>query len=388
LLKFLKMLNRFTACIVFLLFQTVCIYAQPTIFEKTTGHFQLVKFVPEAVGSEKISNYIIGEIARSIPKNIEFTTFSVEFLSLIRLKKIDSTKYSVFGELKEMKFSGDLFYRNINIAHLLLPDYVDFQVIVRNANNTSEIAFEKTLNKVALSDNMGYFTILQTQFSDNNPNINYVASFENLKLLWDEPVKERFVKISSLINEYFKADKILENLNSTLQSINISQLERVAFNNIVLKDVEKEFSKLKQFNFPYELNLFQTDPIDFIQRMELLEHNIEQLRFQINKNLEQLDQMYYDKGIENMGSEKFDSAGYYFNKAIEYNLVFVPAIAEMAYLDYRKDHLDSAASRISFIHEYTIVSPEHQTRINEVTLLIINAIKRKCAEKNFITELC
>lgn len=380
-LKFSRMFNRITACIIFFTFSTGSINAQPTIFENTVSHLQHVRYETEAHGSEIISNYIITEIARSIPKNIDVTSFTVEFLSTIRLKQLDSANFSIFGELKEMRFRGDLQYRKMNISHLLVPDYVSFQVVVKNTHNPSESVYSNSFNNVVLSDHLGYFTILQTQFTDKRQDTDYIASLENLKLVWDEPVRERFSNISTLINEYFNADLTIENLLTTLQSINVSQLERVAFNNIVLKDAEKEFSKLKKFNFPNELNLFHSDPIDFIRRMELLEHTIDQLRFQINKNLEQLDQLYYEKGLLSMGSEKYDSARYYFRKAIEYNLVFVPALTELAYLEYLRDYSDSAASRMSFVHEYTIVSPEQQVRVQEVTALILQSIKESVQRK-------
>ncbi len=357
------------------------ISAQTTIFEKTTEHFQKVSHVQNPENSELISNYIISEIARSIPKSSEVTSFSVEFLSMIRLKQLDSTTYSVFGELKEMKFSGDMLYRNIHISEILKPDFADFRVIIMDALNPEVIVFEKNFHNVKLSDNLGYFTILQTEFIDSRANKQYAASFEDLKLVWGEPVRERFMKMSTLINEYFNADQTLDKLNFSLQSINITQLERVAFNNIVLKDVEKELNTLNKFNFPTELNLFYSDPIGFIQRLEKLQLEAGQLRFHINKHLEQLDQLFFEKGMQKIEAEKFDSARYYFRKATEYNLVFVPALLELAYLDYQIGHLDSAASRLHFIHEYTLVSPEYQYRLQEVSRMIINAIEESVQKR-------
>jgi len=349
--------------------------AQVTISELTKTHQQTFRFATEKSSYDSHQNTIISEIARSIPKSPDVTTFTADFQSLIRMKKIDSLNYTLFCELKDMKFSGDISYRNINISHLLIPDIIDFGITIKGSKGSGQHSHKQTYSNIPMKNNLGYFTILQTEFKDTIANCDYQVSIEHILCKYSIESVDFFRQNIQLINEYYLSDHRIDEMNSIIQGIDINKIERISFNSIVLKEVESDFDKLMQYDFPNQLNLWLSDPIRFKVRTEELKKNIDILRYQINTKLEQLDRLYYEYGMNALKTEKFDSAQFYFKKAVEYNFAFVPALIELSHLEYRNGTLDTAAQTIIYILDYTIPQNDDVPRLNEVTRLIISSLK-------------
>jgi len=368
-----------------LLHLTHLLHAQFTVFEQNKSHSTQISFTSQALGNDIVKNFIVAEIARSIPKNTEITSIVLDFKSMIQMKKLDSLNYTLFCELKDMKFSGDVFYRKINISHILVPDYVDFQVVVSDKKSSERVVFSKKMQNVPFLDNMGYFQIFNDAFKDTISNADYIASIENISLVWSDGAKERFLMGVALIHDYYLTDTKIDEMSAIVASIDVNHIERVAFNSIVLRDVERDYNVLVQRNFPNELNLWLADPLNYVKRMEDLSRLISGVRQNINIKLERLDRLYYEKGIEKLKAEKFDSARHFHNKAVEYNPLFVPSLTELAYLDYKKGVFDSAAVRIIYVFERAIVSPEDRTRFNEVLRLVVSAIE-ETVERRILSQ--
>ncbi len=350
------------------------VYSQPTVYEHTTSHHQELRISGTKEINTQVSDFILTEIARAYPKSADVTKISIDYRSMIQLKRLDSLSYSIFCELKELRMSGDVMYRGINIAHILHPDFVYFKLRVFRKDTPDVIVFSHVYPEVQMNDHLGYYTILRDTFQDTLKMSEYYASIENINLQWGEHSRERFLKGVALIHDYYASDRKIEVLTEMMNSINLDQIERVAFNNIVLKEVEKEYELLMQRDFQNELNLWNTDPIGFVKRMEDFYQSMSALRFKINKKLEQLDRLYFEKGLQKYQAEKFDSARHYYNKAVEYNPVFVPALTELVWLDYKKGLLDSAAMRIVFIYSFTIPGLEIEKRLSEVTCFLLSSI--------------
>jgi len=361
-------------------------FGQLTVFELTQVHRQEIKHIPSENGNHDVTNFILSEIARAIPRNIDMTSFAVDFRSMIQVKQLDSVNYTVFCELKDMRFSGDLLYRDINIAHILIPDLVDFQVSVQHKDNSGNLVFRENYQNIPLQNNMGYFTILQTGFKDVIPHSELTASIDRVSLIWGEDAKKNFQEIISVINDYFQSDIIIRQLHEILTGINLDETEKIAFNNIVLREAEKEFRQLRSRDFHQLLALWISDPVGYTRRMDELEKQMNTYRHTINSKLEQLDRLYFEQGINALRNEKYDTARHFFSKAIEYNPAYVPALTELAYLDYRKGFADSASLRIIHIFERTIISPEHRNRFTEVCRLVISMIEESVSRKILLQD--
>lgn len=374
-----------------ILLRVLPLHGQLTIFEQNRTHKQHVGYQTESTSSSITTNFLLTEIARSIPKNLEMTAFDIEFISTIQIKQVDSVNYILFAELKDFLLEGDVLYRNINISHILKPDLIDFVLVVERKNQPDIQVFKNSYSALELVDNMGYYSLVKTTFSDTVPNQQYTASVLNIKCCWSNQVQQKFVRMTALVHDYYQADKMIEKQMNLLKDINTEITEKVAFNNIVLRDIEKEYYLLMQRNFQTELNLWMNDPISFTQRMESFFKEMSKKRFEIDKKLALLDRLYHDKGLQKLREEKFDSARYYFNKATEYNPLFVPSLVEIAYLDFRKGVLDTAATKLILIFENTLPAPEDEIRLFEVCRLLISAldesVQRRILSQEYVEAL-
>ncbi len=364
------------------------VFSQTTVFEDTKAHQQTIKIYDNISDRHKVIRDIISEIARAIPKKAEMTSFIMEYNALVQIKKLSQYDYSVFCELKNIQYKGDVLYRGINISHYLIPDYVDFHLLIQQKHTPNRLVLLNSYPEIKMEDNMGYFTILHTKFRDTVADEQYIAKIENINFIWGESAKKRFFDGVDLVHKYYIADKTIEEQISILNGIDVKHIEKLSFNNIVLREVEKEYKRLSEYNFQQELRLWHADPVDYIKRMYELQERITKLRKKINEKIEFLDQLYYEMGLQKIKQNDFDSAKFYFNKAVEYNFVYAPAQIELAYLDYRRGVLDSAAIRLIFVMERTIQSAETANRLEMITQYIVNSIeanaRTRIINKNYI----
>ncbi len=377
----------------FFLFNIVYIFsqnadAQTIVFEKTESRHQKLQRFDLNQETDKNTVAIINEIAKSVPKSPDVTSFIIDFESMIQIKVIDSLRYRIFCELKAMRFSGDIFYRGLNISHLLIPDMADFQFTVYCTKQASQKYFTRSIKDIRMFNNMGYFTLLQNEFTDSLSGCEYTASIDTIRIYFSDSAFVNFRSGIELINDYFASDRRIDNMLYTINQIDINRIDRLSFNSIVLREIEQDYKSLMSYDLFNRLSLWQTDPINFSGRMEQLGRTIEELRFEINKKIENLDRLFYEHGIESMQEKNYDSARYFFAKAAEYNSAYAPALIEMAYLDYLDGKTDSAAIRILYILDNTIPSVQDIQRLDEVSMLnnglISEQVKRRLISQDFV----
>jgi len=351
-------------------------FAQNTIFNNTSNEKQTIKYSAEQVSEESRINVLISEIAKSIPKRPDFTQFVIDFAQEIKVRQIDTTTFSVFAELKNFNFSGDIIYREINISNVLLPDVVSFALqIFRKEKNGNVLIKTYNFSNRVLVNNLGYFTIADTMFNDTVKNHSYEAVINNLSFDYFEYSKTKFFETVNLIYEYYQFAQDLGAIRATLAQINPDNIERVAFHDVELRQVESWFSDVLSKNFFTKLNLHTNDPVRYKDKMNDLEVVIAKVRAEINKNLEGLDKLYHKRGINELKENNFKESMHFFSKAIELNPTYAPSLTEIAFLEYLKGDISKAATIIINIQNNTLPDDFTKDRINEVSSFILKEIK-------------
>ena len=126
--------------LIFLTFHKLSFGQGTTIINEETPCDITFKYTQPEDSKSQYLNYIIREIAQANQKRLEFTSFSVNYLFSNKFIKIDTINYTLNSELKNFKFKGDIFFRNLNISQALIPAEIDYTVrILRKKQSTLNV---------------------------------------------------------------------------------------------------------------------------------------------------------------------------------------------------------------------------------------------------------
>ena len=328
-----------------------------TLINNDFSYTSTYQYVQSPNAKEYYSNFIIQEIARSIPKRAEYTSFSVNYTMNQQLIKLDSTHYVFKSELKNFAASGDVYFKGINISKKLVPGEIDFVIkIFRKQSGSMNIGgqqsgilvFQKSVVGQALTDNLGYYLLPEYTFMDTVPDASYSISVDNQFLYFNEKSKNNFLNQVAYINDYYSTDMIIAAQFEKLNTIKPDNIDKLSFYNIELKEVEQTIATIDSRQFPQNLDLHNADPIRFLQKMQDLVNQTAQMRALLNQRLAILDQLFYDQGNNLLAEGKLQDAANYYNKSIQVNPYFAPAEYQLARMAFNSGNLDTSAYMVNY----------------------------------------
>jgi len=340
-----------------------------TIVTNDFSYTSLFQNVASPGPRDSYSNFIIQEIARSIPKRVEYTSFSLSYLMNQKINKLDSAHYFFKAELKNFTATGDVLYKGINISKKLIPGEIDYTVkIFRKQSGGMNIAgqqsgvmvFQKNISAQALNDNLGYFPLPELNFSDTVNDAQYTISVENPTLYFNERSKNNFLNQVAFINDYYSTDAIIAAQKDKLHGIQPDNIDLLSFYEIELREVEQSIASIDSRQFPQTLSLHENDPMQFMPKMQDLVTQATQMRATLNQRLSVLDQLFCQRGNDLMSQGKIAEAASYYNKAIQVNPYYAPAQYQLARMEYNSGNLDTAAYMVN--HGLLKMSPDQSTQ--------------------------
>jgi len=343
---------KFKLQLVFFLFVSIKIsFGQiDTVFTDKQADSSIFKYVGSASLKEKISNYFIEELSKSIPKILAYTQYSFSFNYQVLItnsgKRLKNGKkeYKILVEIKDGKCGGDMLYKGFSIADALLPDFADFTILIKNRGGGV-----KPITVHAIIIHAGYGITSNITFQDSLADEKFKATLSNKIFYYNDSAKTLFQKKIQLINDYYNSEFVISSALENLQYIDLENVEMIKVFDIKLNDVEKIIEKLTSKKFSEKLNLQAGDPIDFIGKFKDITQKTQKQRVIINQMLATLDKVYYKKGIENVVKGDILSALKFFEKSTETNLFFSPAFYQIAKIYFGQNELDKASQNITTI---------------------------------------
>lgn len=376
-----------------ILFQTLNSTAQETtIIDKEFSYSQQFNYIASPGARDFYSNFIIQEIAKSIPKRTDYTSFKVTYKLQQKLTKLDSNHYKIYLEIKDFDANGDILYRGINVANMLIPNEIDYQLYVyRNEGNNLRPVEKEILHKAyrstSLTGNLGYYPILELAFSDTVSDAQYILKITEQKMFYNEQGKSQFQQHMAYVNDYFLSDAIIGNGFAVVQQINIDNIDKLPFHDIELKEIEADIFSIESAHFPENLNLHSNDPIDFLNKMTSLKQQADQKRFQLNQQLSVLDMLYYQRGNDFMAEGNLSEAERYYNKSLQVNPFYAPAQYQLARMLYNSGYVDTSAQMINLALLKMNPDPSTQQLLiqlgNDVYNELLSMGERQTSEQKF-----
>ena len=365
---------------------------ETTLFSNDFSYTQTFAHNPSPSARDYYSNFIIQEIAKSIQKRPDYTQFKVSYILMQKLIKIDSNNYKVILEIKNFAANGDIMYRGINVAKMLIPNEFDYHIkIFRKSNGNllsegTEIA-HRVYRNIPLNGNLGYYSILELPFSDTINDAQYSISITDQKMYFNEDGKNRFIRYMAYINDYFQSDIIIGNALAKVQEIDTDNIDFLPFYNIELKEVEQTILGIESAQYPQNLALHESDPIQFLQKMGSLTQQTSQKRHLLNQQLSVLDMLFYQKGNDFMQLGKLKDAEKYYNKSLKINQFYAPAQYQLARMQFNNGMLDTSAQMTNMALLKMNPDPSTQQLLiqlgKNIYTELLNIGEKQSTEQNF-----
>jgi tetratricopeptide (TPR) repeat protein len=361
--NFILMVNKLLVFLIIVLSANGFLYAQNSVvYQNIINEEGTIKYSLQVENDQQEKNFIIQQLALSIPKKAEFTEYSYTFSVILRVQKAGDFKFNATVETDNYKCFGDIHYKGFDISDVLIPSKLDLILSVFSGN------LPKLDNKHIANAPMkfGYNKIFTAQFIDSTVIPAFSINISNKKVIYDTVSTGSFVRKRKLIDDYYLSELQMADATKLLEKIDYKDVDMAIVYDIRLMDVEKIVNQLFQKDFPARLFLANYDPINYIDKFNKLSTETIKARNELNKNLSILDKLLYEKGLDFLKKNDIKNAVLYFNKTIDYNKYYAPAHYQLARMLYRKDSIYHSSEIIMDI--FTNMNPDPETYKNLILL--------------------
>lgn len=280
------------------------------------------------------------------------------------LKKNNTLEFIV--EIQDINFSGDIKFKGFDMSEFLFPNEADFSInwltragqIIKTFSFTNVQINEENL---VLADFYENDSLLQNSYNLAVVNKNFYYTVVNMKLLKSK---------ADLIDEYYTIDNQLKYAFAELETINPDNIDKLYEYKTIISKNDLLISSITSKDFINQLNLNEYDPIKLDEKLSNLYGLNNELRFEINYNLEHLYEIYYHRGLEMLANGKTDLALQNFNKSVNSNLFFAPAHYQIAKINYYRKNYDLTVIGILDIVNNMKPDPDTKTLAVELANMV------------------
>ncbi len=243
-------------------------------------------------GSPEITRFMIDALAHGANKPAFNVNYIISFDQTLELLVVNNLM-QINTRNKFIQPTGDVYFRNFYVGDLLLPTSINLLVNIVDERGGSL----RSLQISNLNKSNNYSTIINTNMM---PVSNYKLSLQvvNMMLYYDQQALNDFNYRTSLINEYYNSNMMLDNAQNKLASIVFVSPDNIESTTAILQQVENDISVIEARNFGSVLQLSMQDPINLLNRTAALRNILVQKRMSVNMAYASLDSYYYTKGLE------------------------------------------------------------------------------------------
>lgn len=248
----------------------------------------------------------------------------------------DSTTAFTFV-LKNLKNSPNIFYRNIIINEIFDPQSATVFFTVKNSSNQLITSCNSKL-----TNKLGYY------YSDTcYKNIGFSEavsyfSLDSLNLYVDKNLINKFEYYNKLINIYYEFNNFYEKSINFIDTLQLDKPRLLLFHKFDLDEIDNKIKDIERLHLIEELKLYENDPIDFINKYNILIGKLSQKQLDLNNKIKNIDTLLISEAIKFFNENKKQESLENINYALQYNPSSL--IAWDAYIKYylNNNSIDSA----------------------------------------------
>lgn len=358
------MKNIYLSMIVILFVSTDIAGQSQIIFDKEQTINYLIEFNQ---GDNTYKQYIFSEMTKThntAVSNIEYTLSLKEKRQI--LKRGNTLDFKV--SISNFNLNGDISYRDFVVGDALIPNNVSFTLKWFKGN---QVLNTYRFDNIPLNGNEVSLVnmTVNDSLNANNYRIRVLNAFYDFTI----ENKKLFQRKINLINAYYNENQRARNSLRYLNGINIDRDFLILVENLhdlyVYRDSADAsisyVNKVKQKSFYKNLPLNDNDPSNLISKLNTIQTRANELKFVCNQILDNLDQVWYERGMDMLSQRRPDKAEFFFHKSIEFNRNYAPSHFQLAALWYRRGTVDQAVDKV---FEIRSMNPDYETKLQTIEL--------------------
>lgn len=311
-------------------------------------------------GSPEITRFMIDALAQGANKSAFNVTYQISFDQTLELLIVNNF-IQINTRNRFIQPTGDVYYRSFYVGDLLLPTSINLLVNILDDRGGSL----RSLQISNVNKSNGYSTIVNTNMMPVGSQ-KMALQLANMMVFYDAQVLNDFNYRTSLINEYYNSNMILDNAQNKLASIVFVSPDNMESTTAILQQVENDINQIEARNFGSVLQLSMQDPINLMSRTAAIRNILNQKRMSVNLAYASLDAYYYTKGLEAVTNKSNALALTLFNKSLAINPLYAPAAYQLARLKFEEDNLLEADLKLREV--WFQMNPDPNTYQNSLTL--------------------
>jgi hypothetical protein len=220
-------------------------------------HFTF-RYTEEASTFSEVSNEMIAVIAEDAIKNRHRVSFTLNTDMRIRIAVPEGRNPMAGICFGSQKLSGNIRFRKFSMASVMMPGRVAFGCRIEKKDSSSFFDLPEVID-LKFTKNDSALLIQVPHFSCDSDTL----VVQRLRFYFDEDALARFRERVNLINDYYAASAILDSLENKVPELDLGDINRYPGYFIILQELNKILTILKEKNFSQRLDLDSLDPEGF-----------------------------------------------------------------------------------------------------------------------------
>ncbi len=287
-------------------------FASDKVFENIENSKYTFHYKRDNSIKSNTNNFFIREIARHNLNSLNSTNFTYYYSVHQSITRTEMNTYLVKTKIKGEKCTGDIYYRDFDISDILMPNHADLNIAIYSGDTFLEDFYFKDVTQ---NDEKEFE--LDFVFEGNEIPDNYWVRVENVDFYSGNNDKDVFFSRIHAIDIYYTGIAVTERLLNQLDEMNVKDIYMLPDFYIKLKEVERVYATVKNYNYPQELNLALDDKAGYYTKLDELARKISKYNYSYNQLLGSVDFIKIDGRFSGIAKDYVDLTSRYFELSQE-----------------------------------------------------------------------
>ncbi|MFP4288819.1 MAG: hypothetical protein ACLFQS_06150 [Bacteroidales bacterium] len=336
----------------FLAFLSSPVLAQQTPPDKTKQTFleyeKDFSFLPgRNSGSGQISNDLLQILAEGNQKLRVYINYS--FSASVSVEK-RMTADSVFLNIKvnNPAISGTHQYRDFDLSSWLMPGSLRLHIDV--TDNNGDLIKKEIVEDINWKDASAPITYsFALEKVSRNGTVEWLIN--QAEFYYPVQYAEKVALLHESLSWYYAAPEKIGNIRRMISPLDAENPETLILQEFTLCEAEHLLAEMRSSSLRFVPDEAGKDPLSIQNELDNIAFVLIQLRQKFNYSLSRIDSLFYHQGIGFVYEEKQDSAKLFFEKALTYNSMHIPARAALVRYDIKDDNAEMALKRMEYFSQ-------------------------------------
>jgi len=315
--------------------------------------------------------------------------FKIDLEIQLKIQKIDSPYFKVIVEAKNFNIEKENYFKGFDLSYFVKPDCFNYSVSLFRVEDENDLFIKNFYSEnQVIADRFGYYLLHDEAIQLSEFHSKHFLKLNFFDFCLNDKNKREFIKVLENILEYHKTAHEIVDIRLRLRNIDTTDYGRVRFNRIIINQLEQEISNLEKNDLFNILNIRQNDPLNLLAQINDLKTNYSQIQITLENYSNQIETLLYQRGKELIEQGNIILAKENFEKALEFNQSYSPALFELALIDIEESNFISGLNRINLAMNFSnYENIEHYLKKWQNRSLIINKYIREKIDQQKYSDI-